>query len=177
MLSQALDRAIPNYINNSDSPLTYKDLQHAITDDDGWMMLWHLLIHFSPHLGGKSDDPQKQIYDLNLIPGEYLDSFINIGVLLQKNILLSKYCLFPNILFEQVLIHITACQYFPSFVGTKYSAFLIFHRAHGYSSPYTDETLVSQYEYLETYKAPTNLYLDSTSTLIHPSQLTPHIYM
>ena len=39
MLSQVLDKDIPNYINISASTFPYKDLQHVITYDDGCMML------------------------------------------------------------------------------------------------------------------------------------------
>ena len=64
--------------------MTYKALQHVIIDCDGWMMLEHLLTHCDPHIGGKADDIQKKIYDLNKIPGEDLAFLINIGYILHK---------------------------------------------------------------------------------------------
>ena len=68
MLSQALDKATPNSIKSSAAPLAYKALQHVITGDCVWKILEHLLIHSAPHIGGKANDPQDKIYDLNLIP-------------------------------------------------------------------------------------------------------------
>ena len=81
-------------------------------------MLEHFLIHRDPTLGGKEDDQQKKIYGLNVIPGKYLASFIKRGATLQKNTLLSKKVVYPNILFEQLLTNIMACQGFPPFLGT-----------------------------------------------------------
>ena len=136
-------------------------------------MMEHLLIHNTPHIGGKADNIQKQIYDLNVILGEYLASFTNIGYLLQKNILLSKQEVYPNLLLTQLM----ACQGLPPFLVTKYSEFILFQLNHSRSSPYNYSTLDFLCEYLDASKAFTTLYLESTSTPICTSQLNPRITM
>ena len=88
MLSLVLAKTIPNFTKTSLAPLEYKALQHAINDDDGWTMVEHLLVHCDPYLSAKEDGLQKQTSDLNIIPGEYLVSFINIGALFRQNIII-----------------------------------------------------------------------------------------
>ena len=81
-------------------------------------MLEHLLIHREPNIGGKADGLQKQIYEINIIPGEDLASFINRGAILQKSILLSKKAVSTNIFFEKVITQLMSYQGFPTFIGT-----------------------------------------------------------
>ena len=69
-------------------------------------MLEHIRTHNAPYLDGKSDNLLKQIYDLNVVHGEYLASFINRGSLIHNNILLSIKYVSLNLLFEQVLTQI-----------------------------------------------------------------------
>ena len=67
---QALAKSIQNSINSSSAPLEYKASKDVITYDYIWTMMEHLLIHCAPHLCGKYYDTQKQVYDLNTIPGK-----------------------------------------------------------------------------------------------------------
>ena len=140
-------------------------------------MMEHLLIHSNPHLGGKADYSQNQIYYLNIIPGEDIASFINRCALLQKNITIPNQAVSSNILFDKVLTHIIACKGFPPFLVTKYSSFLLFHKAHGCSSSLTDEPPPPLYDYLETSKDPLTITLSSTPTTNHTSQLDTRISM
>ena len=68
ILSWMLAKDIPKSTMSSDATLAYKGLQHVITDDDGCMIMENILIYHAAHLGGKLDDLQKMIYDLNKIP-------------------------------------------------------------------------------------------------------------
>ena len=95
---------------------------------DGWNTMKHLLIHCAPHLGGKSYDPHKQIYDLNVIPGEDLAYFIDRGSLLQKNIRIPNQAVSTNLLFEKVITQLMECQGFPQFIGTSYSKFFYYNK-------------------------------------------------
>ena len=64
--------------------MAYQVLQQAITEDVFWSILEHLLYHCAPHLGGRADDIQNQIYNLQVISTEYLTSFINRANLFHK---------------------------------------------------------------------------------------------
>ena len=67
---QPLVKAIPNYIVLPSETLTYKALQHIITEDDGWRMFKHVLRKRSPHLGGKAEYIGRYIYDMQTISSE-----------------------------------------------------------------------------------------------------------
>ena len=69
-----------------------------------------------PHIGGKTDYLQKQIYDLQVISSEYMAYFINRAAILHKNIILLIHYVSPNLLFEKVLNQIMACQGFILFL-------------------------------------------------------------
>ena len=163
-MSRALVRTIPEIVTRAAAPRTYKAFQQCITVDDGWVMLEHLLKKCAPHLGGHASDLQKDIYDLKVLPGEELDSFLNREATLEKNILLSKQPVVPNLLFEHVIIQLMSCEGMPPFLGNKYSHFLHFQQAHGRGTVYQEDTLDSIYDFLETAKAPTKLIPDSLSS-------------
>ena len=59
ILSRDFAKFTPNLIKRSAATFSYKELQHVITENDGWKMLEQILIHRAPHLGDKVDDPQK----------------------------------------------------------------------------------------------------------------------
>ena len=71
-----LTKDIPNTILSTTSPLAYKDPQHVITEDGGWIMLEHVLRKKAPRLGHKAEDLQKYIYDLRFISSEDLASLM-----------------------------------------------------------------------------------------------------
>ena len=53
-------------------------------------------------------------------------TFFNRAAIYNKDIILSRHYVSLNLLFEQVLTKLMACQGCPSFLGTKYSDFLHF---------------------------------------------------
>ena len=61
---QALFKSIPSAILIPAATLPYKDLQYVITEDDLWEMFEHVLRKWAPHISGKVEDLQKQIYYL-----------------------------------------------------------------------------------------------------------------
>ena len=77
VIYRALAKAIPNSIIFPAAPLSYKYLQHVITEDYGWRVLEYVLRKIAPNLGGKAEVLQKYIYDLRVISSEDLASFIN----------------------------------------------------------------------------------------------------
>jgi hypothetical protein len=170
IMARALAKLIPEAITKVAAPLAYKAIQQCLTEDDGWIMLEHLLQRRAPHLGGQANDLQKQIYDLKIIPGEDLDAYFNRATLLQKNITLSHQQVAPNLLFAQVLSELMTCTGFAPFLGAKYSDFLHFQRANGRDILYESESLGSIFDYLETSKAP------SVLTSEHPTSTpsAPH---
>ena len=123
MFSRALDKAIPNYIMSSATPLAYKAIQNFTTDNDGWTIMEHLLIHNAPYCGGNADDPQNKIYYLNIIPREYLYPFINRCALLHKNILIVNQDVYLDLIFDQVLPQLMNFQGFPFFLSPSMLSF------------------------------------------------------
>ena len=64
---QEFSKAIPNPTLRPDVPITYKNLQQVITEDDSRRMIKHFIRKRAPCLGGKVENIQKQIYDLQFI--------------------------------------------------------------------------------------------------------------
>ena len=145
-MSWALSKAISNYILSPASPLAYKSPQRVIVEDYGWIMLEHVLQIRSPHIGVKVGYLQKQIYDLQVLYSEDLESLINRAAVLNKNIILSIQDVSPKLLFKKVLIQLMACQGFPTFIGTKYSDFLHFQGQCGCSVIYDKYSIDSIYD-------------------------------
>ena len=75
IISQSLAKTIPNTILLPTENLAYNTHQDVITKDDGWKILKHIFYRWAPHIGGKAEDMQKQIYDLQVISTEDLAYF------------------------------------------------------------------------------------------------------
>ena len=116
---QSQAKSITYTILRTDAPITYKSFQLVSTEDSRWIILEHVLYKIAPHLGGKEEDIQENIYDLRIISSEDLASFINRSDLFHKNVILSRSDVSPNILFEQLLTQLMACHGFPPFLGTQ----------------------------------------------------------
>ena len=67
VMSLALTKATNNAILCPDATLVYKYLQQVVEEDDVWNILEHILCNKVSHLGGKAEDMQKQICDLQAI--------------------------------------------------------------------------------------------------------------
>ena len=93
-------------------PLPRTPPQHVITEDYSCIILKHILCKQSPHIGGKEEGLQKHIYNLMVLSTEELSSFINRVSILHKNMTLSRHDVSPNLLIDQVLTQIMACQGF-----------------------------------------------------------------
>ena len=99
IVSWALSKATPNTIIWPIPPISYKSLQCFITKDDRWRMIEDVFQKRAPHLCGKAEYLQKNIYYLRVISSEDLDSFIKNSVILHKNIILSRQNVSQNLLF------------------------------------------------------------------------------
>ena len=102
-MSWALGAAIPKDILIPVSHLTYKPLQNIIMEDDEQIIIERVLRKISPHIGGKVEDLQKQIYDMHIIFLEDPNFFTNRASILHKNMIPSSQDVYPNILIEQLL--------------------------------------------------------------------------
>ena len=109
-------------------------------------MLERVLRKWVPHIGGKVEDIQKNIYDMRVIYSDDLAYVINRESILHKKIIFSIKDVPPNLLFEQVLTQLMACQGFPPFLGTNYSEFLHFQRQCGRSVLYEKYSIESIYD-------------------------------
>ena len=110
IVSRALINAIPAGMSQTSSPQPHKAIQQDSTQDDGWHVLEHLLQCRAPHLGGQTEDLQKQSCSLHIIQDEELHSFINRASLLEKNIQLTHQIVEPNLLHEQVINRVDELQ-------------------------------------------------------------------
>ena len=59
IMSQSLVKAITNAILFPASPLSYKSPQNIIAEDDGWIIIEHVLCKISPNIGGKVENMQE----------------------------------------------------------------------------------------------------------------------
>ena len=84
IISRAISNPIPNSVIRTDASLFYNVIQKVINEDNGLVVIDNLLHLRAPHLGGRSDDIQKQIYDITVIYSAYLASFVKISAILQK---------------------------------------------------------------------------------------------
>ena len=98
-------------------------------------------------------------------------SFINRESILHKNIISYRPDISPNLLVEEVMTQLMACQGFLPFLGTKFSDLLHFQHQCGHSVLYDKESIDSIYDYLETDMDPTIII-----TKTHPNNtLSPNI--
>ena len=171
IMYQSLSKAITNSILRPNAPLAYKALQHFITEDVVWIILEHILRIQDPYLNGKAWDLQKQIYYLHIIYSEDLAYFITKAAILHNNTILSRQYVSLNLLFEQVLTQIMACQVFPPFLGIKYSYFLRFWCQCVRQVLYDKDYIFSIYNYLETSKEPTALLTKTPCTNTLPPNI------
>ena len=99
-------------------------------------MLGNILCNWSSHIGRKSEDLQKHIYQLKVIYTGELASFINRTEIIPTNIILSRYDVSLKLLFDKLLTKLMSCQGFNLFIGTHYYEFTHFQSQQGCSFIY-----------------------------------------